>query len=179
MDLDPPRDVVDELWVLMMDVREAGHRERGRPADVVVVLDARHRPRPGLPRRSLKALKFLFVGGLIEWSVDALLEAYGLDLYRRGRRLPGDQALRLGDGLSQLDPRSRRAPRRWRGPEIEFVDGDLTTEEMAALYRADVLGLPDRGAGLSVCRSPKRWPVASLTSSTTVLFTSWTTRSPG
>ena len=154
----PLRDVVDELWVPTHYVRQAAIDSGVDPAQVVVVpngVDPRTFSPEG-PRRALrtgKSLKLLFVGGLIERKgVDALLETYcstftavddvclvlkpfGSATVYRDSTLEGD-VRRLASG---------------GGPEIEFVDDDLTAAEMAALYRAcDVLVHPYRGEGFGM-----------------------------
>jgi len=154
----PLRDVVDELWVPTSWVKQCAQRS-GVDGDKVFVVPngvdtSRFRPegRP-YPLATTKSTKFLFVGGLIERKgVDALLESYlsefsaADDVCLVIKPFGSDTVYRT----STLEREIRQAAS-GSGADIEIVDGDLSFDDMAALYRScDALVHPYRGEGFGL-----------------------------
>jgi glycosyltransferase involved in cell wall biosynthesis len=154
----PLRDVVDELWVATTWVRDMAV-ESGVPAGKVAVVpvgvDAtRFRPDgPRLPLRTTKGTRLLFVGGCIpRKGIDVLLETY-LATFTED----DDVCLVVkpfgSEGVyanSSVEADVRRAAA-GRGASIEMVDGDLSDDDMAALFRScDALVHPYRGEGFGM-----------------------------
>jgi glycosyltransferase involved in cell wall biosynthesis len=155
----PLRDDVDELWVPSEYVRRM-YLDGGVPAERVRVvpngvdLDVF---RPDGPRRPLDVpdgTRFLFVGGTIaRKGVDVLVRAYAEAF--RGRR---DVSLVVKDVSPNTHYRGRNAADELRAfaadpanPPLVYLDDDLDTEDLAALYRAcDVLVHPYRGEGFAM-----------------------------
>jgi glycosyltransferase involved in cell wall biosynthesis len=157
--LEPIARHVDELWVPSDHVR-AMYVDAGVDADRVVTI-----PNgvdlevfaPGGPERELpgagEGTRFLFVGGLIgRKGADVLFDAWRDAFARRD-----DVTLVLKDfGADGIYRDSGRAPilehiASGALPRIVLIDDDLSTEEVAALYRAcDVLVHPYRGEGFAM-----------------------------
>jgi glycosyltransferase involved in cell wall biosynthesis len=157
--LDPLRANVDELWVPSEFVRRM-YLEAGVDADRVVTI-----PNgvdlevfcPGGPERDLpevgEGTRFLFVGGLIGRKGADLL----FDAWREAFAGRDDVTLVLKDfGANDIYRGSGREPIREHVasgalPRIVLIDDDLSTDEVAALYRAcDVLVHPYRGEGFAM-----------------------------
>jgi glycosyltransferase involved in cell wall biosynthesis len=149
---------VDELWVPSEYVRTMYTTDGVAPERVVVVpngvdLDV-FRPRtPGEQPRELSGLRFLFVGGLIlRKGPDVLLQAF-----KRAFGDRDDVTLVIKDyGADGVYAGGNRAPFRehmasGQLPKIEFHTDDMTTDELAALYRScDLLVHPYRGEGFGM-----------------------------
>lgn len=155
----PMRDVVDEIWVPSNWVRE-GYIKSGVPGEKVVVVPngvdvELFRPDgPTFPLRTQKRFKFLFLGGTLgRKGIDLLIDAY-----RAAFSAADDVCLvikgsgkghvyvnfRIEDYLAEV----RQNP---DAPEIEYLDQELTDEEIAALYRSvDALAHPYRGEGFAM-----------------------------
>ncbi len=155
----PMTESVDEVWAYTRFVRDC-YVHAGVPSDRVHVVPLGVDPsrfHPGVapyPLRTTKPLKFLFVGGTIHRKgIDILLKAYeetftssdpvclvikdigGASFYR------GQTA---GDRIGQI--RGRPA-----APEIEYLDQELSVDELAGLYTAcDCLVHPYRGEGFGL-----------------------------
>ena len=152
------RDVVDELWVATTWGRDCAVSS-GVPDDKVQVVPYgvdvdRFRPEGArCALRTTKRTRLLFVGGCIERKgIDILLEAYlggfgaADDVCLVVKPFGSDSVYRT----STLEADVRRAAA-GRGAEVEVVDGDLTGDEMAALYRScDALVHPYRGEGFGL-----------------------------
>jgi glycosyltransferase involved in cell wall biosynthesis len=149
---------VDELWVPSEYVRAMYAADGVDPERVVVVpngvdLDVFHPRTAAADARQRSGLRFLFVGGLIlRKGPDVLLQAF-----RRAFADREDVTLVIKDfGADSLYAGGNREPFRehiasGRLPNIEFHDQDLTTEELAVLYRScDVLVHPYRGEGFGM-----------------------------
>ena len=150
---------VDELWVPSEFVRRM-YLEAGVDADRVVTipngvdLEVFH---PEGPERDLpqagEGTRFLFVGGLIgRKGADVLFDAW-----REAFAARDDVTLVLKDfGADDIYRDSGREPIRRHIasgalPRIVLVDEHLSTDEVAALYRAcDVLVHPYRGEGFAM-----------------------------
>ena len=157
--LSPLHANVDELWVPSEYVRRM-YLEAGVDADRVVTipngvdLDVF---RPDGPERDLpgagEGTRFLFVGGLIgRKGADVLFAAW-----REAFAGRHDVTLVLKDfGADDIYRNSGREPIREHivsgaMPRIALIDDDLSTDEVAALYRAcDVLVHPYRGEGFAM-----------------------------
>ena len=157
--LDPLARNVDELWVPSDHVREM-YLEAGVDADRVVTI-----PNgvdlsvftPDGPERDLPeagdGTRFLFVGGLIaRKGADVLFDAWCGAFAGRD-----DVTLVLKDfGANGIYRGSDREPIRAHVdsgalPRVVLIDEDLSTDEVAALYRAcDVLVHPYRGEGFAM-----------------------------
>jgi glycosyltransferase involved in cell wall biosynthesis len=157
--LGPLEDNVDELWVPSEYVRRM-YVEAGIDPDRVMTI-----PngvdlgifRPDGPERDLpgagEGTRFLFVGGLIaRKGADVLFDAW-----RRAFAGRDDVTLVLKDfGADDIYRDAGREPIREHIasgalPRIVLIDEDLSTDEVAALYRAcDVLVHPYRGEGFAM-----------------------------
>jgi glycosyltransferase involved in cell wall biosynthesis len=157
--LAPLQQAVDELWVPSEYVRRM-YVEAGIDAERVVTI-----PngvdlevfRPDGPERDLpeagEGTRFLFVGGLIgRKGADILFEAW-----RRAFAGRDDVTLVLKDfGAKDIYRNTGREPIREHIasgalPRIVLIDEDLSTDDVAALYRAcDVLVHPYRGEGFAM-----------------------------
>jgi glycosyl transferase family 1 len=150
---------VDELWVPSEYVRRM-YVEAGVDADRVVTIPNGvdlEAFRPDGPERALpgagEGTRFLFVGGLIgRKGADLLFDAWRTAF--AGRE---DVTLVLKDfGADDIYRNSGREPIRdhiasGSLPRIVLIDEDLSTDEVAALYRAcDVLVHPYRGEGFAM-----------------------------
>ncbi|HEY3942714.1 MAG TPA: glycosyltransferase [Acidimicrobiales bacterium] len=154
----PVRDVVDELWVPTAWVRTQAVASGIPEAKVVVVPNgvdtATFTPRgPRLPLQTTKGTRLLFVGGCIaRKGIDALVETY-LATFDED----DDVCLVVkpfgSDGVyrdTSIEGEIRRAAA-GGGAAIEVVDGDLSDEQMTALYRScDALVHPYRGEGFAL-----------------------------
>ena len=150
---------VDEVWAYSRWVRDVYIRS-GVPAEKVrlVPLGARSTVfRPGGRKRTLpteKTLRFLFVGGAIpRKGADLLLEAY-----RRAFSRADDVCLVVKGmgtetfyGNQSLAARFQAAANDPTGPEVLYLEEDLSDSQLAALYRAcDCVVLPYRGEGFGL-----------------------------
>lgn len=157
--LAPMTNLVDEIWVPSHFVRD-GFVRSGLPVDRVhvvpngvsdVFLRDGHSP---FLLRTRKRFKFLFVGGTIERKgIDLLLGAYAQtfcdhdDVCLVIKDL-GVGTFYHGQTAEQLVTRFRQIP---HAPEIEYLNHDLTDEEMGELYVAcDCLVHPYRGEGFGL-----------------------------
>jgi glycosyltransferase involved in cell wall biosynthesis len=153
--VDPIRANVDEVWVPSEYVRRmylAGgvDPQRVRVVPNGVDLELFRPDGPTLEIDAPRGTRFLFVGGLIERKGPDLLLAAYLDAFQ-GR---DDVCLVIKDfGADTIYPGADRtrleqyAAER-TSPRICHLHGDLSDQEMAALYRAcDVMVLPYRGEG--------------------------------
>jgi glycosyltransferase involved in cell wall biosynthesis len=148
---------VDELWVPSAHVRDV-YVASGVEADRVAVI-----PNgvdlamfsPDGPRMELDApgLRLLFVGGLIDRKGPDILISAFLEVFA-GRE---DVTLIVkdfgADGIYAMSDRSRLRDYAESGqsPRIVYLHRDMTTEEVASLYRAcDVLVHPYRGEGFAM-----------------------------
>ncbi len=150
---------VDELWVPSEFVRRM-YVEAGVDADRVVTIPngvdleafRRDGPERDLPEAG-EGTRFLFVGGLIgRKGADVLFAAW-----REAFAGRDDVTLVLKDfGANGIYRDSGREPIREHIasgalPRIVLIDEDLSTDEVAALYRAcDVLVHPYRGEGFAM-----------------------------
>lgn len=106
------------------------------------------------PLKTKKKLKFLFLGGTIpRKGIDLLLQAYVStfsfkdDVCLIIKDLGGDS---FYQGLT-ADAMIDKIMSEPNAPEIEYINNDLTEEEIASLYRAcDVFVSPYRGEGFSL-----------------------------
>ncbi len=150
---------VDEVWVYTQYLRDCYVRS-GIPGDRVQVVPlgvdtARFHPEvTPLPLATRKRFKFVFVGGTIHRKgIDLLLAAYA-----RSFTDQDDVCLVIKDmgGGSfyrgqTAEKRVAEHQRRPGAPEIEYLDRNLTEEELAGLYTAcDCLVLPYRGEGFGL-----------------------------
>ena len=150
---------VDEVWAPSRFVR-AGFIAGGVPEERVHVVPLgvdpdRFRPdAPPFPLQTTKRCKFLFVGGTIfRKGFDLLLETYartfdasdnvclvvkdmGVGTFYQGQT--------AGERIAAFSAKSD-------APAIEYIDRDLSDEDMAGLYTAcDCLVLPYRGEGFAL-----------------------------
>jgi glycosyltransferase involved in cell wall biosynthesis len=157
--IQPILKAVDEVWAYSSYIKGVYVRS-GVPAERVQVVPlgvdiAIFNPEsPPLVLKTRKAFKFLFVGGTIfRKGFDVLLAAY-----RAAFRRHDDVCLVVKDvGVDSFyqgqTARERIAELQAQadGPEIEYLDGNLTFEQMAGLYRAcDCLVHPYRGEGFAL-----------------------------
>jgi glycosyltransferase involved in cell wall biosynthesis len=157
--LAPLHDIVDELWVPSEHVRRM-YVDAGVDAERVVTIPNGVDGevfRPDGPERELpgsgEGTRFLFVGGLIgRKGADILFDAW-----REAFADRDDVTLVLKDfGADDIYRNSGREPilehiASGALPRIVLVDEDLSTDEVAALYRAcDVLVHPYRGEGFAM-----------------------------
>src|SRR5574341_2000100 len=150
--------LVDEVWVPSAYVRACYIRSGVDPRRVVVVPNGVDPARfhPGAPPRPLattKRFRFLFVGGTLpRKGADVLLETYlqtfgaaedvclvvkelGAETFYRGQT--------LGEHIRRLRDRG--------GPEILYLEEDLSEEELPGLYTAcHALVHPYRGEGFGL-----------------------------
>jgi glycosyltransferase involved in cell wall biosynthesis len=150
---------VDEVWVPSRFVRDCCVQS-GIPADRLHVVPLGVDPalfRPGGPRRPLKTTKrfrFLFVGGTIaRKGFDLLLRAYADCFTDRDDvclvvKDLGAGSFYRGQTAGGLIAEHRRRP---GAAEVEYIDRDLSGEELAGLYVAcDCLVHPYRGEGFGL-----------------------------
>lgn len=153
------RDAVDEIWAYTQFVRDC-YLQSGIPADKVHVVPlgvdtqtfTPEGPRTELPTR--KRFKFLFVGGTIyRKGIDILL-----DTYLKTFKASDDVCLVIKDFCVKTSYRENTFPERIRqaqanpdNPEILYLSDDLSSDGLAALYRAcDALVHPYRGEGFGL-----------------------------
>jgi len=149
---------VDELWVPSEYVRSMYTADGVAPERVVVVPNGVDlevfRPRtPDEQPQQPAGLRFLFVGGLIlRNGPDLLLQAF-----KRAFGERRDVTLVIKDfGADGVYAGGNREPflehvASGRLPTVEFHNQDVTTDELAALYRScDVLVHPYRGEGFGM-----------------------------
>ena len=154
----PLADNVDELWVPSEYVRGMYLDAGVDPARVVVIPNGVDLERfsPDGPRREIPGagLRFLFVGGLVaRKGPDVLLAAW-----REAFAGRADVTLVIkdfgADGIYRGEgPREAIRAHAASGalPRIVLVEDDLSTDEIAALYRScDVLVAPYRGEGFAM-----------------------------
>ncbi|MGH2892845.1 MAG: glycosyltransferase family 4 protein, partial [Solirubrobacteraceae bacterium] len=157
--LAPLHDNVDELWVPSEHVRRM-YLDAGVDAERVVTIPNGvdlDMFRPDGPARELpgtgEGTRFLFVGGLIgRKGADVLFDAWRTAFAGRD-----DVTLVLKDfGANDIYRSSGREPihehiASGALPRIVLIDEDLSTDEVAALYRAcNVLVHPYRGEGFAM-----------------------------
>ncbi len=155
----PMTELVDEVWAYTSYVRDCYVRS-GVPADRVHVVPLGVDParfRPGvtpLALRTTKRFKFLFVGGTIHRKgIDLLLQAYAASF-----RKADDVCLVIKDMGVGTFYRGQTAEERIAAlraepdaPEVEYLDGTLTDDELPGLYAAcDCLAHPYRGEGFGL-----------------------------
>ena len=146
----------DEVWANSRFVRDVYVRS-GVPAEKVRLASEGFNPQvftPDGPHYALptrKSLRFLFVGGALERKgADLLLEAY-----RRAFTPHDDVCLVVKDMGTRtfyqgqtLEEAFRQAAADPYGPEVIYLDRDLSDAELASLYRAcTCVVLPYRGEG--------------------------------
>ena len=155
---DPMRFGADQVWVYSA-FNKACYVESGIPEEKIRVVPLGvHGPVLTDPRRyplrTRKRFKFLFVGGTImRKGIDILLDAY-----IRGFTRDDDVCLVIKDfGVGSFylnqtqDHFIRELQRDPRMPEIEYIDDELTPEQMRDLYHAcDCLAHPYRGEGFGL-----------------------------
>ena len=157
--LQPIRDEVDELWCPSTYVRDCYVLSGVDPARVQVVpngIDAeRFRPDgPSYPLKTQKSYRFLFVGGtIVRKGIDLLLAAYA-DTFNADDdvclvvKSSGSASFYQGQTVDDLIRQAARLP---NAPEIELIDADLESADVAALYRScQVLVHPYRGEGFAL-----------------------------
>lgn len=157
--LEPMATTVDEIWVPTQFVREGFLRSGLVPDQVHVVplaaADAFFREcKMAYPLRTTKRFKFLFVGGTIpRKGIDLLLKAYTQTFSSKDDvclviKDMGFGTFYQGQTAEQLITQARRMP---HGPEIEYLHGELSEDEMRGLYAAcDCLVHPYRGEGFGL-----------------------------
>jgi glycosyltransferase involved in cell wall biosynthesis len=156
--VEPIRRHVDELWVPSEYVRRM-YLDAGIPRERVAVVPngvdlERFRPDgPAVDVPRGRGTTFLFVGGLISRKGPDLAVA----AYQRAFAGRDDVTLIMKDfGANSIyGAVDRSRLREWadseRLPRIVYLDGDLSDDEMAGLYRAaDVLVHPYRGEGFGM-----------------------------
>ena len=150
---------VDEAWVPSSYVKKI-YEASGVPADKVVVIpngideSEFHPDVPPLPLKTNKRFKFLFVGGTIgRKGPDVLLKAF-LQSFSANDDVClvikdfGGKSFYEGQTLGDLIRKLRKHP---EAPEIEYLDSELSPEEMVGLYTAcDCLVHPYRGEGFGL-----------------------------
>jgi glycosyltransferase involved in cell wall biosynthesis len=149
----------DEVWAYSRFVRDVYVRS-GVPAEKVRVVPLGFNPQvftPEGPRWALptrKSLRLLFVGGALERKgADLLLEAY-----RRAFTPADDVCLVVKDMGTRTFYQGQTAGEAFRqaaadpqGPEVIYLDQDLSDAELASLYRACTCTvLPYRGEGFAL-----------------------------
>jgi glycosyltransferase involved in cell wall biosynthesis/tetratricopeptide (TPR) repeat protein len=157
--IEPLTHQVDELWVASSWVRECAIAS-GVPAEQVHVIPLGVDPErfypqvPPLELQTHKRFKFLFVGGTLHRKgIDVLLEAYVQEF-----TADDDVCLVVKDmGVGSFyvgqtaEARIRQYQQRPNAPKIEYLDRNLTGEELAGLYTAcDCLVHPYRGEGFGL-----------------------------
>jgi glycosyltransferase involved in cell wall biosynthesis/tetratricopeptide (TPR) repeat protein/predicted O-methyltransferase YrrM len=157
--VEPLREAVDELWVPSRFVRDC-YLASGVPADRVQVVpngvdtDLYHPGAQPYALRTGKRCKLLFVGGTIfRKGIDVLLAAYARAFTNQDDvclvvKDMGAGSFYRGQTAEGLLAKLRETP---DAPEVEYLGGDLTPEEMAGLYIAcDCLVQPYRGEGFGL-----------------------------
>lgn len=145
--------LADEIWVPSEWVRDCYVNSGVDPERVLVIpngVDPRTFTPEGSPfqLKTKKQFKFLYIGGEIyRKGIDLLIKAYDSVF-----SADDDVALIIKGGQYKFYKNSLLAEalstRTKRQPEIEFIDSDLSEDEIASLYRAcDVTVIPFRGEG--------------------------------
>jgi FkbM family methyltransferase len=155
----PLRDDAEEIWVPSRFVRDC-FLQAGLSAERVHVIPNGVDPQlfqPGLnpfPLRTKASCKFLFVGGTIHRKgIDILLEAYRRAFTRHDDvcvvvKDIGTSSFYRGQTAAERIARFQEQP---DNPALEYLDVNLTDEQMAALYAAcDCPALPYRGEGFGM-----------------------------
>jgi len=160
----PLREAVDEVWTPTRFVRDC-YLATGVPAERVhlvpygVDTDLYHPGAKPYPLRTGKRFKLLFVGGTIfRKGIDLLLAAYAQAFTSNDDvclviKDMGSGTFYRGQTAEGRITKLREAP---GAPEVEYLGGDLTPEEMAGLYAAcDRLVHPYRveGFGLPIAEA--------------------------
>lgn len=157
--IEPINSLVDEVWAYTAYVRDCYVRSGIHPDKVFVtplgVDTGLYLPDgPACPVTSSKSFRFLFVGGTIHRKgIDLLLAAY-----RQSFTAQDDVCLVIKDmgGASFYQGQTaqdliRRFSADPAAPEIVYIDQNLPSEEMAALYRScHCLVHPYRGEGFGL-----------------------------
>ncbi|HKI44705.1 MAG TPA: glycosyltransferase, partial [Balneolales bacterium] len=150
---------LDEVWVPSSYVKECYVRS-GVPENVVQVVpngvdvETFHPSAKPYPLKTKKSFKFLFVGGTIgRKGIDVLLDAYirnfkaSDDVCLVIKDMGGKsfyQGQTAAESIAQLQAHQD-------APGIEYIDRELTNDEMAGLYTAcDCLVHPYRGEGFGL-----------------------------
>jgi glycosyltransferase involved in cell wall biosynthesis len=154
----PLRDVVDELWVPSSWVRRCAV-DSGVPEEKVQVVPNgvdtdRFAPGPSsFPLATAKGTKLLFVGGCIpRKGIDVLLESYLATFSRKDDvclvvKPFGSGSVYRGSSMEDMVRQAAAGA----GAEIEVLDGELSDQQMADLYRScDALVHPYRGEGFGL-----------------------------
>jgi glycosyltransferase involved in cell wall biosynthesis/Flp pilus assembly protein TadD len=155
----PLTELVDEVWCYSRAVREC-YVQSGLPAERVRLVPLgvdTTRFAPGVspyPLGTGKRCKLLFVGGTIHRKgFDVLLQGYGQAFSEKDDvclvvKDMGAKSFYRGQTGEELLARFRERP---DAPEVEYLDRDLSQEEMAALYTAcNCLVHPYRGEGFAL-----------------------------
>jgi glycosyltransferase involved in cell wall biosynthesis/tetratricopeptide (TPR) repeat protein/predicted O-methyltransferase YrrM len=155
----PITELVDEVWAYTHHVRET-YVQSGIPSERVHIVPLgvdtqRFFPAANpLPLKTARRFRFLFVGGTI-WrkGIDLLLAAYGKAFTATDDvclvvKDMGNGTFYRGQTAETLLARFREQP---GAPEVEYLDGALSDDEMASLYAAcDCLVQPSRGEGFGL-----------------------------
>lgn len=149
----------DEVWAYSRFVRDVYARS-GVPAEKVRITPLGFDPgvfTPEGPKRDLptaKSIRFLFAGGAIgRKGADLLLQAYRRSFTRDDDvclvvKDMGARTFYQGQGFGEELRRAQEDP---GGPEVLYLDDDLSDADMAALYRACAcVILPYRGEGFGL-----------------------------
>ena len=150
---------VDEAWVPSSYVKKV-YEASGVPAEKVVVVpngideSEFHPDVLPFPLKTNKRFKFLFVGGTIgRKGPDVLLNAFlqtftGNDDVCLVIKDFGGKSFYEGQTLGETIRKLKNHP---EAPEIEYLDSELSSEEMVGLYTAcDCLVHPYRGEGFGL-----------------------------
>jgi glycosyltransferase involved in cell wall biosynthesis len=150
---------VDEAWVPTTYVKEV-YEASGVPADKVVVIPngidetAFHPEAPQFSLKTSKRFKFLFVGGTIpRKGPDILLKAFSQSFTANDDvclviKDFGGKSFYDGQTLGETIQEFKKNPEL---PEIEYLDSELTSDEIIGLYTAcDCLVHPYRGEGFGL-----------------------------
>jgi len=150
---------VDEVWVYTSYLKQV-YIDSGVPASRIHVIPLGIDPHifnPDAPPRKLKTRKkfrFLFVGGTIfRKGIDLLLRAYTQEFTPEENvclviKEMGAKTFYKGQTAQQQIRNLQADP---KAPEIEYIEDELTENEMAGLYVAcDVLVHPYRGEGFGL-----------------------------
>ena len=154
-----PMQQAAEVWVPTQYVRD-GYVHSGVPADRVHVIpcgvdcDRFHPGASPLRLRTDRGFRFLFVGGtLMRKGIDLLLRAYqgwfrDIDDVCLVVKDMGTQSFYRGQTFGDQIRRFQKLP---QAPAIEYIEEDLSPDELAGLYAAcDCLVHPYRGEGFGL-----------------------------
>ena len=157
--IEPMNDKLDEIWVPSSYVRECYIQSGVRPDKVFVVPNgvdtALYSPfGASYPIASRKSFRFLFVGGTLHRKgIDLLLEAYRHSFTAQDDvclviKDMGGKSFYKGQTAQEMIQQFSADP---AAPEIVYIDSELTSDEMAALYRScHCLVHPYRGEGFGL-----------------------------